>query len=163
MRESDQTCNEAAILKQLRSIKITLWVLAIFIVITALITLAGWVVGGIMISDLHNRFAQYDVMEEERGAAIQLPTQGGSPLVSKDRPYYINILEDGSYSVEGETMDLDHLRLKLDSRFRENPNQKVVLRGDAKAYHGATTAALAAASQAGFTSAQIAWDTNPAQ
>ena len=97
--------------------------------------------------------------ELEKDEEIQLPRHGGSCLVSKDRPFFINVLEDGSYSVGGETVDLDQLEMKLISKFKENQNQKVVLRGDAKAYHEYTTSALAAARQAGFPSAAIAWDT----
>ena len=81
-------------------------------------------------------------------------------MASKERPYYINVLQDGTYRVQGETVDLDHLQVKLTDRFKEKPEQRVVIRGDAKAFHGQTTAALAAASQAGFPSANIAWDTS---
>jgi biopolymer transport protein ExbD len=100
--------------------------------------------------------------ELEKDEKIQLPQHGGASLVSKDRPLFINVLKDGSYSVGGEPVkDIDYLRVKLISRFKEKPNQKVVLRGDAKAYHEYTTKALEAVSQAGFPSAAIAWDTKP--
>ena len=98
--------------------------------------------------------------KEEKEEKVQLPRHGGSSLASKERPYYINVLQDGSYRVQGETVDLDHLRVKLMDRFKEKPEQRVVIRGDAKAFHGQTTAALAAASQAGFPTANIAWDTS---
>ena len=96
--------------------------------------------------------------DQEKDKNIQLPRHGGSSLVSRDRPYYINVLKDGSYTVDGETVDLDHLQMKLMSKFKEEPDQRIVIRGDAKAYHEHTTSALAAASQAGFSSASIAWD-----
>lgn len=102
--------------------------------------------------------------ELEKDEKIQLPQHGGASLVSKDRPLFINVLKDGSYSVGGEPVkDIDYLRVKLISRFKEKPNQKVVLRGDKKAYHEYTTLALAAARQAGFPSAAIAWDTKSLQ
>jgi biopolymer transport protein ExbD len=97
----------------------------------------------------------------EKDKEIQLPQHGGASLASKDRRFFINVLKDGRYSVGGETVDLDYLRTKLISRFKEKPNQKVVLRGDAKAYHEYTTKALEAVSQAGFPSAAIAWDIKP--
>ena len=90
-----------------------------------------------------------------------MPRHGGSSLARKDRPYFINVLSDGTYSVGGEIVDLDHLQVKLNLKFEKKPNQKVVLRGDAKAFHGQTTSALAAAREAGFSSANIAWDTRP--
>jgi len=99
--------------------------------------------------------------EQEKEEKIQLPRHGGSSLACKDRPYFINVLSDGTYSVGGEIVDLDHLQVKLNLKFEKKPNQKVVLRGDAKAFHGQTTSALAAAREAGFSSANIAWDTRP--
>ena len=101
--------------------------------------------------------------EQEKEEKIQLPRHGGSSLASKDRPYFINVLSDGTYSVGGEIVDLDHLQVKLNLKFEKKPDQKVVLRGDAKAFHGQTTSALAAAREAGFSSANIAWDTRPLQ
>ena len=101
--------------------------------------------------------------EKEKEEKVQLPRHGGSSLASKDRPYFINVLQDGTYSVGGEIVDLDLLEVKLDRRFKDKPDQRVVLRGDAKAYHGQTTSALAAAREAGFSSANIAWDTRPIQ
>tara|TARA_B100000959_G_scaffold246008_1_gene271105 strand:- start:116 stop:544 length:429 start_codon:yes stop_codon:yes gene_type:complete len=102
---------------------------------------------------------EFQKMEKDK--EIQLPQHGVTSLASKDRRFFINVLKDGRYSVGGETVDLDYLRTKLISRFKEKPNQKVVLRGDAKAYHEYTTKALEAVSQAGFPSAAIAWDTKP--
>ena len=99
--------------------------------------------------------------KEEKEEKVQLPRLGGSSLTNKEHPFYINVLQDGTYRVQGEAVDLDHLRVKLMDRFKEKPEQRVVIRGDAKAFHGQTTAALAAAGQAGFTSANIAWDTSP--
>ncbi len=99
--------------------------------------------------------------DQEKEEKIQLPRHGGSSLASKDRPYFINVLSDGTYSVGGEIVDLDHLQVKLNLKFEKKPDQKVVLRGDAKAFHGQTTSALAAAREAGFSSANIAWDTRP--
>ena len=101
------------------------------------------------------------IQELEKDEKVQLPQHGGASLVSKDRPLFINVLKDGSYSVGGEPVELEYLRVKLISKFKEKPNQKVVLRGDAKAFHGQTTSALAAARDAGFSSANIAWDIRP--
>ena len=99
--------------------------------------------------------------KEEKEEKVQLPRHGGSSLVNKERPLYINVLRDGTYRVQGETVGLDTLRVKLINRHKDKPEQRVVIRGDAKAFHGQTTAALAAANQAGFPSANIAWDTSP--
>ena len=99
--------------------------------------------------------------KEEKEKEVQLPRPGGSSLVkNKERPFYINVMQKGTYRVQGVEVDLDHLRLMLMDRFKEKPEQRVIIRGDAKAFHGQATAALAAASQAGFLPANIAWDTS---
>jgi biopolymer transport protein ExbD len=99
--------------------------------------------------------------KEEKEKEVELPRHGGSSLATnKEHPFYINVLKNGTYIVQGDTVDLDHLRVMLMDRFKEKPEQRVVIRGDAKAFHGQTTAALAAASQAGFPSVNIAWDTS---
>lgn len=99
--------------------------------------------------------------EEEKEEEIQLPRQGGSSLVNKNRPVYINVLQNGSYSVAGEVMDLNNLEYKLKLRYEEKPDQKLVLRGDSKAFHGQIASALDIARRVGFTKASIAYDTRP--
>ena len=99
--------------------------------------------------------------EKEKEEEGRLPRQGGSSLVNKDRPFYINVLQDGTYSVGGEIVKLDDLELKLKLRFEEKPDQKLVLRGDSKAFHGQTASALDVARRVGFSKASIAYDTRP--
>ena len=99
--------------------------------------------------------------KEEKEEKVQLPRLGGSSLTNKERPFYINVLQDVAYRAQGEAVDLDHLQGMLIDRLKEKPDQRVVIRGDTKAFHGQTTAALAATSQAGFSSVNIAWDTSP--
>ena len=99
--------------------------------------------------------------DKEKEEEVRLPRQGGSSLVNKDRPFYINVLQDGTYSVGGDIVQLDDLELKLKLRFEEKPDQKLVLRGDSKAFHGQTASALDVARRAGFTKASIAYDTRP--
>jgi biopolymer transport protein ExbD len=98
--------------------------------------------------------------KEEKEEEVRLPPLGGSSLVNNKRSFYINVMQNGTYRVLGDEVDLDELRVMLMARFKEKPEQPIVLRGDARALHGQTTAALAAASQAGFPSANIAWDTS---
>ena len=99
--------------------------------------------------------------EKEKEEEVRLPRQGGSSLVNKDRPFYINVLQDGTYSVGGVIVKLDDLELKLKLRFEEKPDQKLVLRGDSKAFHGQTASALDVARRVGFSKASIAYDTRP--
>ena len=72
--------------------------------------------------------------EKEKEEEVRLPKQGGSSLVNKDRPIYINVLQDGSYSVGGDVVNLNDLEFKLKVRFEEKPDQKLVLRGIPKPF-----------------------------
>ena len=99
--------------------------------------------------------------DKEKDEEIRLPRQGASSLVSKERPFYINVLRDGTYRVGGEVVNLDDLEIKLKLRYDEKPDQKLVLRGDSKAFHGQTASALDIARRVGFVKANIAYDTRP--
>ena len=110
---------------------------------------------------MRKKYSNYIFKEEEKEEEIQLPRQGGSSLVNKNRPVYINVLQNGSYSVAGEVVDLNNLEYKLKLRYEEKPDQKLVLRGDSKAFHGQIASALDIARRVGFTKASIAYDTRP--
>ena len=101
--------------------------------------------------------------EQEREKSIQLPRLSGPSLSSAPRPLIINVTKQGSYIVHTKTMDLAQLRILLKNNLEKKPDQKVIIRGDAKALHGKSTAALAACAEAGYASASIAWDTKPTQ
>ena len=98
--------------------------------------------------------------EEEKAPEIQLPRLGGASLASKSRPMTINVTQTGEYKVQDIVYSIEALRDKLFAVHVDSPEKKIVIRGDALALHGKTTAALAAASEAGFDTANIAWDTS---
>ena len=107
--------------------------------------------------------------EQEREKRIQLPRLSGPSLSSAPRPLIINVInqenvtKEGPYIVHTKKMDLAKLKLVLKNNREKKPDQKVIIRGDAKALHGKSTAALAACAEAGYASASIAWDTKPTQ
>ena len=82
------------------------------------------------------------------------------PPASKSRPMTINVTQTGEYKVQDIVYSIEELRDKLFAVHVDSPEKKIVIRGDALALHGKTTAALAAASEAGFDTANIAWDTS---
>ena len=107
--------------------------------------------------------------EQEREKRIQLPRLSGPSLSSAPRPLIINVInqenvtKEGPYIVHTKKMDLAKLKLVLKNNREKKPDQKVIIRGDAKALHGKSTAALAACAEAGYASASIAWDIKPTQ
>ena len=101
--------------------------------------------------------------EQERDKNVQLPQLAGTSLSSAPRPLIINVTKEGAYIVHTQTMDLARLKVILKNNLEKKPDQKVIIRGDANALHGKSTAALAACAEAGYASASIAWDTKSTQ
>ena len=101
--------------------------------------------------------------EQERDKNVQLPQLAGTSLSSAPRPLIINVTKEGAYIVHTQKMDLARLKVILKNNLEKKPDQKVIIRGDANALHGKSTAALAACAEAGYASASIAWDTKPTQ
>ena len=101
--------------------------------------------------------------EQEREKMIQLPKLAGPSLSSAPRPLIINVTKKGSYIVHTKPMDLAKLKVVLKNNREKKPDQRVIIRGDANALHGKSTAALAACAEAGYASASIAWDIKPTQ
>ena len=100
---------------------------------------------------------------QERAEQVQLPRHGGSSLSSKERSFIINVSRSGSYIVRGKAVGLVELQGLLRETYADNPERRVLIRGDKEALHGTTTAALAACTEAHFPNASIVWDTSTPQ
>ena len=95
---------------------------------------------------------------------VKLVQLGGTSLSSPPESLIINVTKEGVYKVQigQSTIETDaFIRLKevLKQNHETKPGLQVVIRGDEKASFGQGSAALAACVQAGFKSADIAWDT----
>ena len=99
---------------------------------------------------------------QEREEQVQLPRHGGSSLSSKERSFIINVIRSAKkpYIVRGKTVGLVELQGLLRETYADNPERRVLIRGDKEALHGTTTAALAACTEAHFPNASIVWDTS---
>ena len=100
----------------------------------------------------------------ERDQNVKLAQLGGSSLSSSPESLIINVTKEGIYKVQisGSTVETEvfaKLKDVLKQNYDSKPGLKVIIRGDEQATHGKSTAALAACVQAGFKSADIAWDT----
>ena len=100
----------------------------------------------------------------ERDQKVKLAQLGGASLSSPPESLIINITSDNKYKVQIggtniETDEFNRLKAVLKMNYESKPGLKVIIRGDEKALHGTSTAALAACVQSGFKSADIAWDT----
>jgi biopolymer transport protein ExbD len=97
--------------------------------------------------------------EIERDLAVTLPSTDAS-LSSTVQPVIINVRKDGSYVLADKPMNLQNIQLELSKMLKDNPNQKVLIRGDQMALHGQVAAAIAACKKSGMRDANIAYLTN---
>lgn len=96
--------------------------------------------------------------QEERDAQVRLPDAGDSQTLSAaPAVLIINVRADGTYLLGTIPVDLAALR----GRLREavaGGEQKVLIRGDQNALHGAVAAAVLACKQAGIHEANIGYE-----
>ncbi|HBM15048.1 MAG TPA: hypothetical protein DD381_01660 [Lentisphaeria bacterium] len=97
--------------------------------------------------------------EIERDLAVTLPSTDAS-LSSTVQPLIINVRRDGSYLLADKTMNLQNIQVELSRLLKDNPNQKVLIRGDQMALHGQVAAAIAVCKKSGIRDANIAYLTN---
>ena len=103
--------------------------------------------------------------EQETDQSVNLPESSLAPssLSAKPKTITINVHADGSYLVNNpvtqrhETMDLGAMREELTRALESNAGQKVLLRGDRKAYHEAVAMAMACCKEVGFNDANIGY------
>lgn len=69
--------------------------------------------------------------EAEREMQIALPfTDSAGPISTTLREIIINVAEDGSIIVAGQTMSAGQLNALVNQAVKQNENQKVTIRGD---------------------------------
>ena len=69
--------------------------------------------------------------EAEREMQIALPfTDAAGPISTTLREIIINVTEDGSIIVAGQTMSAEQLNALVNEAVKQNENQKVTIRGD---------------------------------
>lgn len=94
--------------------------------------------------------------EQERDVTVNLPETDRS-LSSAAKALVINVRKNGTYYVDGKRASLDELRATLAKQVQDNPDQKVLIRGDQKALHGDVAAAVATCKSAGIHDANIGY------
>jgi biopolymer transport protein ExbD len=98
--------------------------------------------------------------QEERDIQVNLPqTKAGETLSSSARTVIvINVRADGSYVVRNQAIDQDQLREMMVKAVAANPDQKVLVRADKKAFHGYVAAAVSLCRHAGIHRANIGYE-----
>jgi biopolymer transport protein ExbD len=88
--------------------------------------------------------------QTEREMQIALPEAfAASPISSSLREIIVNVVEDGSIIVSGQTYDAQNLAALISQAVGSNPDQKVTVRGDRNTPYAFIVIALDACKQAG--------------
>jgi biopolymer transport protein ExbD len=96
--------------------------------------------------------------QEERDQRVNLPEAAdGQTLSSETSLIVINVREDGTYLLGSEQIELVALQKRLLANIEEDPDQKVLIRGDERALHGAVAAAVLCCKRSGIHEANIGY------
>ncbi|MDE0839100.1 MAG: biopolymer transporter ExbD [Kiritimatiellae bacterium] len=99
--------------------------------------------------------------QEERDLSITLPdVAGGQTLSSAPKVVVINVRKDGTYLFGDTISTLVDVQERVAEALKDDPGQKVLIRGDAKAYHGDVANVAAACRQVGVREAHIGYQTS---
>ena len=100
--------------------------------------------------------------EEEKDIQIDLPHAGETAALSAaPKVIMINVREDGSYHVGTSRTDLDGIRRAVRAAVEKDPNQKILIRGDRRAYHDYVAAAVRVCDEMGVQKANIGYQAKP--
>ena len=103
--------------------------------------------------------------EQETDQSVNLPQTMNAPtaLSAKPKVITINVHADGTYLVNNpiskrnETMDLQTMREELKQALVGNAGQKILVRGDRKAFHEYVANAMASCKEVGYVDANIGY------
>ena len=100
--------------------------------------------------------------QEERDEQVNLPEAAQVQAISEaPKVIIINVRQDGTCLFGTKEMDLAGLQNALREAVKDNPDHKVLVRGDRMALHGHVAAAVLAAKQAGVREANLGYQARP--
>lgn len=96
--------------------------------------------------------------EQERDIQVNLPSAvAGETLSQAPEVLVVNVREDGAIFLGKISVTLDELVAEMSAIAAADPLQKVLIRGDERALHGAVAGAVFACKQAGIHEANIGY------
>ncbi len=96
--------------------------------------------------------------QEERDVAVNLPeVADGQTLSSAPKVVVINVRQDGTYLFGDSPSSLAQIEESVADALKVDPDQRVLIRGDAKALHGDVANAAAACRRIGVKEAHIGY------
>ena len=106
--------------------------------------------------------------QEELDIKVNLPQSAADKsLTAATNLIVINIRaadrpkDEGLYIVSNKQMTLEQLKATVAEAVKGNPDQKILVRGDRRAFHGDVAAAVTACSEAGIKEVNIGYDKKP--
>ncbi len=96
--------------------------------------------------------------QEERDLSVNLPEAAdGQTLSAAPKVVVINVRQDGTYLFGDTQVSLAGIEERVASALKTDPDQKVLIRGDAKALHGDVSRAAASCRLVGVKEAHIGY------
>ena len=106
--------------------------------------------------------------QEELDLQVNLPQSAADKsLTAATKLIIINIRAadrpegEALFLVSGKRMTLEELKANVAVAVKGNPDQKILVRGDRRAFHGDVAAAVTACSEAGIKEVNIGYDKKP--
>jgi len=106
--------------------------------------------------------------QEELDLQVNLPQSAADKsLTAATKLIIINIRAadrpegEALFLVSGKRITLEELRATVAEAVKGNPDQKILVRGDRRAFHGDVAAAVTACSEAGIKEVNIGYDKKP--
>jgi biopolymer transport protein TolR len=93
----------------------------------------------------------------ENGIPIKLPQGKSKPLDASQKSATVTVDKEGRYYVGDLTVTLDELRGELEKRKVENPELRVIIRGDVEANYGAVAEVAKLLSALGIKNTSLAF------
>lgn len=98
----------------------------------------------------------------EHDIAVNLPENSSEgSLSSASKTLVINVRKDGGYYLQNTLRDYNQMCAIVASAVKQNPQQKVLIRGDREALHGNVAAAVRACKHSGIREANIGYQHVP--
>ena len=100
--------------------------------------------------------------EQERDIQVDLPHTGETASLSAaPKIITINVRKTGDYWVSSRVMNIGEVRRTVKEAVTKDPEQKVLVRGDKKAFHEYVAAAVRVCNEVGVERANIGYDVRP--
>ncbi|MBF0175934.1 MAG: protein TolR [Magnetococcales bacterium] len=86
-----------------------------------------------------------------QGVEVELPNAQANPMSSEQEPLVVTVTAGGVPSIEGKTVNMDQLSVRIRAVKLANPRLPIYVRGDQRANYGDIMRVMAEIQQAGAT------------